>query len=113
MGEGWPSKRKYITMNVTFFVALAAFAMTFAVVMIYKPNIPVVGDLDRLEKGMTRLQVTQILGPPDMSVSSTMGTGDEDLVWTYALHASHWSVTKTHYQVRFYEGKLDSWYKVK
>ena len=70
MGEGWPSRRKYVTMNVTFFAALAAFGLTVAVVLLYHSGAHTAGDLAKLQKGMTPQEVTAVLGEPRMSVRS-------------------------------------------
>ena len=113
MGEGWPTKRKYITMNLMWFAVIAAFAVTLAVVLLYKPGAVTAGDLDRLKQGMTPEEVLAILGEPAIGVRATIVPGDAERVWTYSLPASHWSVTKSHYQLRFADGQLDSWWQMK
>ena len=112
MGEGWPSRRKYISMNVTFFAALVAFAATFAVVMLFKPGSPTAADLSRIQKGMTPAEVRAILGEPKSSLRQTLTPGDPEETWTYSLPASHWSVVNDEYQMKFYQGKFDSWWKI-
>ncbi len=112
MGEGWPSKRKRMAMNLLWFAAIAAFGATLAVVLLYKPGAVTAAGLSRLEKGMTTEDVLSILGKPTLDLSATLVRDDPEEVWTYSLPASRWSVTKSDYQLRFYEGSLDSWWKV-
>jgi len=113
MGEGWPSRRKYISMNVTFFAAIGAFIIAFAIVMLYRPGQPTAADLSRLAPGMTPAEVTAILGEPKMTLESKITAEKTEATWTYDLPASKWSVVTQSYQLKFYEGKLDSWWKVK
>ena len=112
MGEGWPTRRKYITMNVTYFAALAVFILAFAVVMIYKPGRPTAGDLERLQKGTTPAAVATVLGEPYITLGETTQSGSYEETWTYHLPASHWSVTRQTYQLKFFDGQFDSWWKV-
>ncbi len=113
MGEGWPTKRKRFLMNATFFVALVAFILTLAVVMLYKPGQPTAGDMKRLEQGMTPGEVIALLGEPRIATRATVTAGDKEEVWTYALPETHWGLVKEDYQLKFFEGRLDSWYKIK
>ena len=110
MGEGWPSRRKYISMNVTFFAAIAAFALVFIAVMLYKPGEATVADLERLEAGMTPDEVQAILGEPKISVQNQVVPGNPEETWTYYLAKSRWSVKRQTWQLKFYHGQLDSWW---
>ncbi len=99
-------------MNLAWFAAIAAFAATLAVVLLYKPKSVTAADLSRLAKGMTREEVVVVLGEPNLNLRATLVRDDPEEVWTYSLPASHWGVTKSEYQVKFYQGHLDSWWKV-
>jgi len=113
MGEGWPSKKKRLALNLTWFAAMAAFGATLAVVLLYEPDAVTAGDLERLTKGMAFHEVRAVLGEPDISLRPSVVPGDPHDVWTYSLPASRWSVTEADYQLKFYDGQLDSWYKLK
>jgi len=113
MGEGWPSRRKYISMNVTFFAALAAFAIVLIAVLLYKPGEATAADVKRLAVGMTPDEVTAILGEPNISVQSRVVPGNPEETWTYYLAGSRWSVKRQTWQLKFYHGQLDSWWMMK
>jgi len=113
MGEGWPSKKRRVAMNLVWFAALAIFAATLGTVVLYEPGAVTAGELARLEKGMTFSEVKAIMGEPDMTVRASVVPGDRETVWTYSLPASHWSVTEADYQLKFYDGRLDGWYRVR
>jgi hypothetical protein len=113
MSEGWPTKKKRLAMNLTWFVAIAVFAGTIALVVLYNPRAVTTGDLQRLERGMTESEVRAILGEPTLNTRARVVRDDPETVWTYTLAPSHWSVTKVDYAVKFYNGKLDSWYELK
>jgi len=89
------------------------FAVTFAMVLIFKPTAHTAGELSQLQKGMTPAEVRQILGEPKISQGSVITPNAAEETWTYSLPASRWSVTTEEYQLKFYEGTLDSWWKVK
>jgi outer membrane protein assembly factor BamE (lipoprotein component of BamABCDE complex) len=111
MSEGWVSKRKYISLNLAFFVAIAAFLATFAVTVLYKPGKPTAADLSLLQAGMTPAQVTGILGEPKINTQSYVVPGNPEETWTYYLAASRWSLKTQTWQLKFYQGRLDSWWK--
>ena len=111
MSEGWVSKRKYISLNMAFFIAIAAFIVAFAATVVYKPGKPTASDLSRLELGMLPGQVTAILGDPNISMQSYVIPNNPEETWTYYLPAGRWSVKTQTWQVKFYNGKLDSWWK--
>ena len=113
MGEGWPTRRERVTMGAAVFAGIAVFILVFAVIALYKPSAHTAGDLARLTPGMTMQEVKALLGDPHIEVRATMTPGDEEDVWTYALPAAHWSVTKADYQVKFYKGRFDMWWKIK
>jgi len=113
MGQGWPTKRERITMGAAVFGGIAVFLAVFAVVVLYKPNVHTAADLKKLSAGMTMDQVKAIAGEPRISVRASAVAGDEEDVWTYALPASHWSVTKADYQVKFYKGRFENYWKIK
>jgi hypothetical protein len=113
MSEGWPTRRKRLAKAATFFAAIVLFLVTFFAVTLYKPGAHTVGDLKRLEKGMTPIQVRAVLGEPDIISRSSSDTSLADELWTYTLLRSHWSVTKEDYQLKFFQGRLDIWWKVK
>jgi hypothetical protein len=100
-------------MNVTFFAAIMAFVLAFAVVLLYKPGAPTAGDLERLQRGMTPEEVVAVLGEPRMSVRGTMIGAEREQLWTYMLTESRWGVVREEYQLKFFDGRLDSWWKVK
>ena len=110
MAEGWPSKRKYITLNAAFFIAIGVFLATFAVTLLYKPGRSTVRDLSRLETGMTPLQVTGILGEPNISLQTHVTSDNTEETWTYYLPKSRWSAITQTWQLKFYNGRLDSWW---
>lgn len=112
MGEGWPTRRKYVGMNLVWFAAILAFGATLAVVLLYKPGAVSARDLARLEKGMTQPEVIAILGEPKVSVRAAVVRDDPEEVWTYSLPPSRWSVTELDWQLKFYQGELDSWWRV-
>jgi hypothetical protein len=113
MGDGWPSKRERITMGAAVFGGIAVFLAVFAVVVLYKPNAHTASDLKKLQAGMTMDDVKAIAGEPRIALPATTVAGAEEDVWTYALPASHWSVTKADYQVKFYKGRFENYWKVK
>jgi len=112
MSEGWPSRSKRLGMNILWFAALAVFAVTLAVIVLYEGDAVTAGELARLEKGMTFSEVKATLGEPDISLRASVVPGDRESVWTYSLPASHWSVTEADYQLKFYDGELYSWYRL-
>lgn len=97
-------------MNLVWFAALVAFGATLAVMVLYKPSAVTAHELSRLEKGMTFEQVKAILGEPKVSVRASIVRDDPETVWTYGLPASRWSVTEADYQLKFYQGQLETWY---
>ncbi len=113
MGEGWPTRKKRFTLAAAFFAGVAAFLAAFAVAALYRPGAITAHDLSRLKQGMTRDEVRAILGEPTIPVRATMTGSDREEVWIYALPYSHWSVTKADYQLKFFDGRLDTWWKVK
>lgn len=112
MGDGWPSRSKRLRMNLLWFAALLIFAGTLAVIVLYRGDAVTARALERLEKGMSFSDVKAILGEPDISLRASVVPGDRESVWTYSLPASHWSVTEADYQVKFYDGLFDSWYRL-
>ncbi len=99
-------------MNLVWFFALVAFGATLAVTVLYKPRAVTARELSRLEKGMTFEQVKAILGEPRVSLRASIVPDDPETVWTYALPASRWSVTEADYQLKFNQGRLETWYKL-
>ncbi len=112
MSDGWPSTRKRLVMNLAWFAALVAFGATLAAVLLYNPSATTANELLRLKNGMTFDEVKAILGEPKVSVRASVVQGDPETVWTYSLPASHWSVTEADYQLRFYNGELETWFPV-
>lgn len=113
MSEAWPSKRKYISLNAAFFIAIASFFAVFLVTVLYKPGVPTAVDMKRLGIGMSPGEVTAILGEPKISLQSYVTPGNPEEMWTYYLPASRWSPKTQTWQLKFYDGKLDSWWQQK
>ena len=113
MGEGWPSKAKYRSMNITYFSLIAVFAAVLVIVILYSPSGPTLSDLNRLSRGMSPSDVKAVLGEPPLTLPSLSLAGSPEDTWTYYLPRSHWSVSRETWQLKFYEGRLDSWYKMR
>ena len=110
MTEGWPTHRKVVSMKLTLLMAALAFVVTFAVVILFKPHAVTTGDLGQLQKGMTTEEVRGVLGEPGMTTKSFVAPEE---TWVYELPRSRWSVTTTHVEMTFYEGRLDSWWETR